>query len=280
VSDTIASFTSTVAPAIQAVAQVFGGAGTVTLGSVVFSGYEVPEQIPWGGSQGVVKQIRPGGVVDMALMGVVFPPITWTGFFNGAAARSRARQVYAMLNAGAPVSLSWGDRLYTVIVANFTSRERYSNWIPYSVTCDVVRDETLAGGSQPPTLLAQVSQDITSALGLTPDTLASVQTAIGQAQTLATAGGVITGGSSAALALQGGLSAAQGAVGGAQSIAEGNIGGIVGIAEAAGSVFPPGNAATGASNLNAAASAAGTLAALLPVAGYLGRCATNVGNAA
>jgi hypothetical protein len=275
-SASLASIVSPISAVAQAISQVFGGAGTVTLGSVVFTTYEVPEFIAWGGRQRTVKTVLPGGVVTMSLMGVEYPPLAWTGYFNGAGARGRARAVYAMLNAGNQVSLSWGDRLYTVVVSDFTSKEQYSNWIPYSVACEVIRDETLSGGAASQSLLGQLSQDVTSALGLTPDNLAAVQTAISQVQPLVSAASAVFPGSAAAMALDTGLGVAQGTVGGAQALAEGNIGGVVSLATAAGTVFAPGTAASGVASLNTATSNAECVAKAPVINGYLGRSRKNI----
>jgi hypothetical protein len=279
-SFSLGSLVSTAGTAIGAVTQLFGGAGAVTLGDVTFSGIEVPEKITWGGRQSTSRQVSPGGAVNVSNMGIIYPPIRWSGYFEGFTALSRSRLLYQMLNDGAPVTLSWNDKLYTVNIIEYAADDGLPGWVPYRITCDVIADQTLAGASASPSLLSSVASDLGSALGITPDDLSAVGTAITQAQTVAQAIGTLTGGSAAALQLQGALSTAQGIAGSAQALSEGNLGGVVASAAAAGDgVFPAGTGAKGVAALGVVTQAAGDLAALPAIGGYIGRALTNVGNA-
>jgi len=265
----------------SAVSQIFGGSGGVQLGDVSFSDFEVPEKISWGGKQDIVHQKLPGGQVVLNAMGIDYPPIVWSGIFDGFDALDRSRQIYQMLVAAALVPLTWNDRSYTVLVADYQADDTKTNWIPYRVTCIVLRDETLSQADAPPSLLSQVTGDIAGAIGITPAQLAAgVGTALKVAQVASTVVGAVTRGSSAALGLAGAVGAAAGAVGGALSLANGAMGGIVQNAIATGaSILPIGSAVAGAANLVSAVSTAQSLAALPIIGGLVGRVATNLRNA-
>jgi hypothetical protein len=263
----------------SAVSQIFGGSGNVKLGSLTLSGIEVPETIRWGGRQSISSPELPGGIVNLFAMGICYPPLKWSGYFEGFNALSRSRVLYTMMNTAAIVRLSWNDRMYSVMVEEYTATDTQPNWIPYHVTVRVLRDETLFGYKPKSSLLAQVFGDITASLGITPSDLSDVSDAVGKAQVAAQAVGAVTAGSSASLALQSSLSGAQSAIGGATALANGNIAGLAVAAAGAGSVFPGGSAATGAANVQSAVLASSHLAALSAMKGQVGRAQANVKNA-
>lgn len=265
----------------NAVSQLFGGSGGVQLGTVSFSGMEVPENIVWGGKQDIVNQRLPGGKVIFNQMGIEYPPISWSGIFEGFSAMTRSRLLYTALNAGSLLPLSWNDRSYTVLIASYEATDTKTNWIPYKVTCLVLRDETLSQAAPPPSLLSQITGDIASAIGVTPAQLAAgVGTALQVAQTASQVVGAVTAGSKAALGLTTALSVASGVVGGAMALANSGIANTVAQAVQTGSVvLPAGSAASGIANLTAATGNAANLAALPIIGGLVGRTQTNMANA-
>lgn len=262
----------------SAVSQLFGGAGGVQLGPITFAGMEVPEKIKWGGKQDIVSQRLPGGVVNFNAMGIDYAPISWSGIFEGFNAISRSRALYAMLNSASLFSLTWNDRNYTVMLSEYHADDTKQIWIPYALTCLVLRDETLSAPPAAPSLLAQVQSNIANALGITPEALAStVGTAIQVAQTAATVVNAVAPGSAAALALGNAVGGAMTAINGAIAISDSAIGGIVSGALSSGSpVLPAGTAASGAASLTAATTATGNGAALANAGGQIGVAQANL----
>lgn len=266
---------------ISAVSQLFGGSGGVQLGSVSFSDIEVPEKISWGGKQDIVKQKLPGGQVVLNSMGIEFPPITWSGIFDGASALERSREPYTMMNASAIVALSWNDRSYKVLVSEYVAEDTKTNWIPYKVTCIVLSDETLSQTSASTSLLSTVTSDIASAIGVTPAQLTStVGTALKVAQTASTVVGAVTSGSSAFLGLSTAIGAVTGVVGGSITTANAGISSLTSAAQSAGSsILAAGSALSGVTGMASALSNASNLAALPIVGGLVGRVTSNLRNA-
>lgn len=264
-----------------ALTQLFGGAGSVTLGDFSFDSFEVPETIRWGGKQHIVSQTMPGGTNVFAAMGIEFPPLSWSGIFDGMNALSRSRQLYTMLNAAALITLSWNDRTYTVMVSDYEASDTKTNWIPYRISCLVLRDETLSSNPPAPSLLSQVTADIAGAIGVTPAQLTQgVGTALSAAQAAATVAGAVTAGSSAALALTGAVATAATAVNAATVLANSQIATLASAAASTGSaVLPAGNALTGAANLIGAMATSANLAALPIIGGLVGRIQINMANA-
>ena len=252
----------------SAVAKILGPA-TLTLGNVPFSNIELPEKMHVGGKLALAKQITPDGIVVLSAMGVQYPDIEWSGYFEGASAIYRSRRLYTMLHSAAVQSLAWNERIYSVVVSAFTADDVQTGWIPYQIVCTVLRDETQTGAKPDRGLLAGVASDLSDAIGLAPAALSDLQTKLQVAQQAAQQAGAAAGGSSAALALQSSVLVAQGATSAAMSLAEGNMAGAaLGIASA-------GLAAAAAVS---AVAAAANLAAVSGVQGLLGRSSANLGN--
>lgn len=266
---------------ISAVSQLFGGSGGVQLGSVSFADIEVPEKISWGGKQDIVKQKLPGGQVVLNSMGIEFPPITWSGIFDGFSALDRSRELYTMMNASAIVALSWNDRSYKVLVSDYEAEDTKTNWIPYKVTCIVLSDETLSTTTTSTSLLSTVTSDIASAIGVTPAQLTStVGTALKVAQTAAKVVGAVTSGSSAFLGLSTAVGAVTGGVSVAMSAANVSMSSLTSAASSAGSsILAAGSALSGATGLTSALSSASSLASLPIIGGLVGRVTSNLRNA-
>lgn len=278
---TISSIVGKVSVVRNSLSILFGGSGGVSLGGVNFAGTEVPETIKWGGRQDIVKQRLPGGVVVMSAMGIEYTPISWSGIFEGISAIGRSRQLYAMMNAALTVSLAWNDRNYTVMIDTYSADDTKENWIPYTVTVCILRDETLVSSASSPGLLSQITSDIAGAIGITPDALVSgVGTALQVASVAATVVGAVTGGSAASGVLASALGAAQLATGAAISVANSQVGGIIAGALSTGSlVFPAGSAASGIANFGTALASSANLSALPVIGGLIGRSQINLANA-
>jgi prophage DNA circulation protein len=121
--------------------------GSPTRGDFAFSGYEVPEKIPFGGEQQLVEHQLVGGVRVVDAMGRSDAPLEWSGIFVGPQALLRARSLDAMRADGLPLSLTWSELAYTVVIKSFHADFERSYQIPYTISCTVVQDRTspLAG---------------------------------------------------------------------------------------------------------------------------------------
>jgi hypothetical protein len=282
-----------IAGALGAVAGLlFGGGGSVTLGSVTFQSFEVPERLTWGSEQRVIKHLMPGGNRVYDILGADDAPIEWSGIFNGANAQSRARQVDAICKAGKTVTLSWLGESRTVIVESFSCDTTFGGWLlPYRIKCCVMptRPQSgLFGGG----LLGSFGQDIAQSLGLTglvndvqsglqsiSPYLQTAQTYLGQVQAALPVVGSLVGGSSAFIGVSQAINGAAGVVGSGISLAGGQISAISAVTQV-GQLIPGASGASAASALNTASQAAGALAGLTAAGGFLTRMGANAANAA
>lgn len=114
---------------------------TLTIGPVVLQSFEVPNQINIGGKQRLaVHQLTDGRrVIDS--LGRDDSNISFRGIFSGSDATMRARLLDVLRVAGEPLPLTWDVFFYTVILSDFQASYERNAWIPYRITCAVLRDE-------------------------------------------------------------------------------------------------------------------------------------------
>jgi hypothetical protein len=139
---------------------------TLTLGGVVFQGFEVPETINAGGEQMLAVHKLPGGSRVIDAMGPDDADIKWRGRFRGSSAEQRALTLDFLRRQGQQVLLNYSLRRYQVVINNFEADFEQSYEIPYSISCAVVLDETQAVAALAIGLIESLASDLVSALGL------------------------------------------------------------------------------------------------------------------
>ena len=114
----------------------------LTLGDFEFGRFEVPEKIGFGGDQALVAHKLVGGTRVIDAMGRDDAPLEWSGIFLGANALVRARHIDQMRVAGLPLTLSWSEFSYTVVIQSFRADFQRFYEMPYHISCLVVADLT------------------------------------------------------------------------------------------------------------------------------------------
>ena len=241
---------------------------TLTLGPVLFSGFEIPPFLSFGGAQRLAVHRLPGGARVIDAMGRDDATITWSGIFTGAAASERALLLDTLRGAGLTLPLSWDVFFYSVVISEFTAEYQAGWWIPYRIACTVVQDEVQFAEGLVATLTGQATSDLANAATLAQTSDINFA---GATSALA-APGATTLGTSAYLGAQNAVNGLQASIAGGMGQAATALAGTA--APLAGS-----NAFAGASALSQATAAAGTLAGHAAAQGYVGRTATNLGNA-
>lgn len=164
----------------------------LTLGGIVFDGFEVPDTIRIGGEQALVVHKLPGGARTIDAMGADDADIPWSGRFRGSEAESRARILESYRKSGQVVLLQWSTYRYQVIVQSFRADYQQPFEIPYTVSCSVVADESVPILSGIPLLDELIGSDLGRALGLSDSlgvaaistAMVTVQQGIGTVNTL------------------------------------------------------------------------------------------------
>lgn len=172
----------------------------IVLGDVALSGFEIPAQIPFGGDQALKVHKLLGGARVVDALGRDDIEIAWTGRFQGADAEGRAQLLDQMRQAGQPVSLTWGEQSYTVVIAKFTVDWQRFYQQPYSISCVIVTDNSSGPAAADATLDDLVDGDMTSVGALSPSiTDPTVQPAINGLNAAIAAVGTLQGASLTAL---------------------------------------------------------------------------------
>src|SRR6185312_9060002 len=141
----------------------------VILGPVVFDAFEVPEVIPWGGSQSIAIHKLPGGERIIDAMGRDDAPLSWSGIFLGPQAISRARLLDALRIAGDVLTLTWGGLSYQVVIREFRPDYKKFSHLPYRITCEVLVDNSNGYISSSYSSTDMVQQDTGTAQAEVPD---------------------------------------------------------------------------------------------------------------
>jgi hypothetical protein len=237
------------------------------LGPVVFQEFEIPACINFGGRQRLALHHLPGGARIIDALGRDDCQIAFSGIFSGSDATLRARILDELRANGLTLPLTWDVFFYTVMISEFHADYRNGWWIPYQITCTVLRDEASAliqpFVSLATAALTDIGNAASDALSAGFD-LSPVQTALG-------APGATIRGTAA-------YSAAQASLASAQSSMEASIG----AADTALSGIDLANVSSpdvGAASLLEASSVAGQLGSMTSARSYVSRAAINLTNA-
>jgi hypothetical protein len=222
---------------------------TVLLGGVVLQGFEAPAGFRFGGDQRLAIHQLPGGARVIDAMGPDEADIRWRGFLSGNDAIARARQLDAMRQAGAEITLAWDAACYVVVLSSIRFIYHSAWWIQCDFSCSVVSNNSFGATAAVAGTVAQITADLASA---------GSWVTVGAATNAVSAPGATTAGTQAnasAAVLLGGLR---------QQIDSG---------------IASSDAAMSAQDIPSMAAAAGTLAGLVAARGYVGRAAINFANA-
>lgn len=140
---------------------------TVSLDDFQFADMEVPEQIPFGGSQRLVVKNRAGGARVVQAMGREDDALTWSGVFLGENALERSRYLDYLRAEGAQHILTWHEFRYLVVIRDYKPSFMRFYRLPYTITLEVIADLAQPVVSFPqPSVDNQMNADNVSAQGL------------------------------------------------------------------------------------------------------------------
>ncbi len=248
---------------------------TLQLGDVTFSGFEIPDRIPFGGEQMLSLHQLVGGARVIDAMGRSDAPLEWAGRFRGSNAVQRARLLDAMRIGGKAQTLTWGGFSYTVIVQRFTGVFEQAFEVPYTISCLVVSDDAQpVDPGQGPSVDDMMSSDAASAVDMGSDVgddglsglLGTMQSSVSAVPSFATASRETIAG------VVGPIGAVQTYVGGLISANQGPFGG----SSFLGGVVPGQPASASVAALAAQSLSMGKLPTLYDINSLMGRMLTNL----
>jgi len=240
---------------------------TLVLGPVIFQDFEVPSGVGFGGRQLLAVHRLVGGARVIDSLGRDDAAITFCGIFSGTDAMARACAIDALRASGLPIPLTWDVAFYTVVVSRFLADYQNSWWIPFQLSCTVVRDETAALIDAVASLAILAVADVVNAVALASTAgldLSGAEAAISAPQATVQQTGAYT-------AAQSGLAGAQTTLAGAVQSSETTMSGLT--------FSGSGSAEAGIAALTTATGTAQRLASLAAAQAYLGRASANLASA-
>lgn len=114
----------------------------LALGPVMFQDFELPPTINFGGRQRLAIHKLSAGRRVIDCMGRDDEDIVFAGILSGPNASLRARILDQIRISGSSLPLTWDVFFYTVVLQNFAANYQNDAWIPYALSCTVVRDES------------------------------------------------------------------------------------------------------------------------------------------
>lgn len=117
------------------------------LGNFQFKDLEVPESIPFGGTQKLAMHDLVGGTRVIDSMGAFCGPVEWSGWLLGKDALARARQLDDLRERGASLLLQWSEIYYAIVIRDFRADFQRAYKIPYKIVCEVASDLSKFAGS-------------------------------------------------------------------------------------------------------------------------------------
>ena len=116
----------------------------LVLGPIVFADFEVSSGIGFGGRQRLAVHQLPGGERVVDALGRDDAEIVISGIFSGHDATLRARALDELRSTAVTLPLTWDVFFYSVVIRELHADYRNAFWIPYRLTCTVLRDEASA----------------------------------------------------------------------------------------------------------------------------------------
>jgi hypothetical protein len=135
------------------------------LGPMLFRDFEMPDRVGWGGAQRLSVHRLASGLRVIDALGRDDADIVWNGVFTGEDAPQRARALDLMRTGGAVWPLTWNWYNYSVVVASFRAEYLRPNWIPYRISCKVLRDESAGTLDAAVPIAAALNGDLAAADG-------------------------------------------------------------------------------------------------------------------
>lgn len=158
------------------------------LGDFEFSDFDMPEYIEFGGEQAMHVHKLIGGARIIDAMGPDDTAIRWSGRFQSQFASQNANQLDQMRRDGLPLTLSWRDNSFSVIIKSVVIKwERYYQCL-YQIECEVIQDLAKQDAASDNTTLSdsmsnEVSNQAFSVQSITGAITSPVQIAVSSVQT-------------------------------------------------------------------------------------------------
>ncbi|HEY1772423.1 MAG TPA: hypothetical protein VGH91_04445 [Gammaproteobacteria bacterium] len=107
-----------------------------------FQRFEIPEVLPFGGTQRLSVHEYPGGGRSIDAIGYQPKTMEWTGELTGPNAVTRGRYLETQMAQGTFFTLGWSEFSYEGVIAEFTGNFMQEGRIPYTIRFEPETDLT------------------------------------------------------------------------------------------------------------------------------------------
>jgi len=111
---------------------------TLSLGPVVFTKFEIPQKINFGGRQNISIHSFSDGSRIIDAMGPDDADIEFSGILSGSEANQRALLIDSIRKSGNATYLTWDIYCYYVVIKEFSVTYENQFWLPYRIRCTIL----------------------------------------------------------------------------------------------------------------------------------------------
>jgi len=141
----------------------------LTLGPFSFEGLESPELILLKAKQRLAVHHLGSGSSITDSLGQDFETASFRGIFAGSNAATRIRSIEYLRLLGAPLPLTWGSTTLSVIIQEFELSYSSNQWVPYKLSCYVIRSRDAQAQTAPDLAFASPDTQVGDILSLLQD---------------------------------------------------------------------------------------------------------------
>jgi hypothetical protein len=139
------------------------------LGSFSFEGLESPELIRLKAKQRLAVHHLGSGASITDSLGQELETASFRGVFSGSNAADRIRSIQYLRLLGTPLPLTWASTTLFVIIQEFELSYSSNQWVPYNLTCCVIRSKDAQARTVPDLAFASADTQVADVLGLLED---------------------------------------------------------------------------------------------------------------
>ncbi len=138
----------------------------LTLGTFSFDGFELPQQIRLESNQRLAVHHLGSGLSTIDCLGEDCEIVSFRGTFSGTNVAERIRSIDFLRVQGRPLRLAWGSQALLVLIYKFDLNYSSTLWVPYELSCLVVRSSNPSVLNELDTLFTSAATQVGDVLGL------------------------------------------------------------------------------------------------------------------
>ncbi len=252
---------------------------SVSIGNILFEGWEVPERVCWGGGQRMTVHKLVGGSRFIDTMGPDNSDVAWSGRFLSPDAAFRADQLDLLRKSGSQVDVIFAGRYYSAVISQFSAEQLTQFHICYHICITILADESAIGPPVDPPPIVLVASDLgfVVGFGLVAPELLIAQASAALVVPLLAPLAILEVGAAATAAIAGAVGGVIGAIDAVELGVEVTIAGLATTALLVGNLAGAVTVIDAVAAMQAALAATYAVASAVTMGAYMSRAGINVG---